>query len=108
MIKIVTDLQEPFEILQKLKGFDKEEVHLYFLYKLDIVDDVIDFFNKVIVLADKYKTTLLLHEYDLNKEPVRQIYIKYKDVIDIEEISNGFYKRLFERKRCSLSECITE
>jgi len=103
MIKIVTDLQEPFGVLQKLKGFNRDEVHLYFLYKLDEVDDVIDFFNKAIILSDRYPTTLLLHKEELKEEPVRQIYIKYKDVIDIEEISDGFYKRLFERKGCNLS-----
>jgi len=103
MIKIITDLQEPFEVLQKLKGFKKEEIHLYLLYKVELVDDIIDFFNKAIILADRYDTTLLLHEDDLKEEVVKQIYTKYKNDFLIEEITDGFYKKISKREGCSLS-----
>jgi len=108
MIKIYTDLQESFGVLQKLKSFEREEMHIYFLYRLNLVDDVIDFFNKVMVLSDRYNTTLLLHEEDLKEEPVRQLQIKYKDEINIEEITDEFYKGIFERKGRSICECAEE
>ena len=93
MIKIVTNLQEQFSVLQKLKSFNRDEIHIYFLYRENMVSDVIDFFNKVMVLSDKYNTTLLLHKDDLEKESVHQIYIKYRGELDIEQVTDKFFDK---------------
>ena len=98
---MITDLKEPLSLFQKLRTFDKEEIHVYVIYKLSEVEDVIDFFNKAMMLSEKFNTTLLLYADDLKKEPVKQIYIKYKNLLKIEEITDGFFKR----QRCSLGEC---
>ena len=64
------------------------------MYKLDDVLDVIDFFNKLILLSSRYNTTLLLTQSDFEKEPVKQLRIKYASIVNIVEVSDDFYEKI--------------
>ncbi len=86
MIKILTDLKEDLSFFKKLEGF--KDIHIFFVFKCEESPDIVDFFNKAIILSKIFRTTLLLSTYEKDLEVVKQIKEKYKSFFDIQEVDN--------------------